>query len=46
MSGTETLLLYLKEKKTEEQQPTIIIDSHKANTHARITLSYRTFRIL
>jgi hypothetical protein len=37
MSGTETLLPHIKEKKTNEQQPTIIIDSRKANTHARIT---------
>jgi len=35
MSGTETLLPYLKEKKSEEQEPTIIVDSRKANTHAR-----------
>jgi len=35
MSGTETLLPYLKEKKTNEQQPTIIIDSRKANTYER-----------
>jgi len=35
MSGTETLLPHIKEKKTEQQQPTIIVDSHKAITHAR-----------
>jgi hypothetical protein len=45
MSGTETLLPYLKEKKTEEQQPTIIIDSREANTHARIiTEANKTLR--
>jgi Fanconi anemia group M protein len=36
MSGTETLLPYLKEKKTDEQQPTIIVDSREANSAAKI----------
>jgi ERCC4-type nuclease len=36
MSGTETLLPYLKEKKPEEQEPTIIVDSREANTAAKI----------
>jgi hypothetical protein len=45
MSGTETLLPHIKEKKTNEQQPTIIIDSRKANTHARrITEGNKTLR--
>jgi ERCC4-type nuclease len=37
MSGTETLLPYLKEKKKNEQeQPTVIIDSREANTAPKI----------
>jgi len=36
MSGTETLVPYLKEKKKEEPEPTIIIDSREANTAAKI----------
>jgi len=36
MSGTETLLPYLKEKKTEQQEPTIIVDSREANTATKI----------
>src|SRR5271157_5432953 len=36
MSGTETLLPYLKEKKGEEEQPTIIVDSREASTAAKI----------
>src|SRR5271157_3404961 len=37
MSGTETLLPYLKEKKKgEEEQPTIIVDSREASTAAKI----------
>jgi ERCC4-type nuclease len=37
MSGTETLLPYLKEKKNDEQeQPMIIIDSREANTAPKI----------
>jgi len=38
MSGTETLIPYLKEKKGHEQkpQPTIIIDSREANTATKI----------
>jgi Fanconi anemia group M protein len=37
MSGTETLLPYLKEKKADEQQqPTIIVDSREANSAAKI----------
>jgi len=36
MSGTETLLPYLKEKKTEEQEPTIIVDSREANSAPKI----------
>ena len=35
MSGTETLLPYLKEKKKDEE-PTIIVDSREANTAAKI----------
>jgi len=36
MSGTETLLPYLKEKKRGEANPTIIVDSREANTAAKI----------
>ena len=37
MSGTETLVPYLKEKKNcEREQPTIIVDSREANTAAKI----------
>jgi Fanconi anemia group M protein len=36
MSGTETLLPYLKEKKGDEQEPTIIVDSREANTATKI----------
>ena len=41
MSGTETLLPYLKEKKTEEQEPTIIVDSREANTATKIVKGLR-----
>ncbi|UCF44758.1 MAG: hypothetical protein JSW44_02995 [Candidatus Bathyarchaeota archaeon] len=36
MSGTETLLPYLNEKKKNEKIPTIIVDSREANTAAKI----------
>ncbi len=37
MSGTETLLPFIKEKKKgDEEQPTIIVDSREANTAAKI----------
>ena len=37
MSGTETLLPYLREKKSKEaEQPTIIVDSREANTATKI----------
>jgi len=36
MSGTETLLPYLREKKRGEANPTIIVDSREANTAAKI----------
>jgi ERCC4-type nuclease len=36
MSGTETLLPYLKEKKRDEEQPTIIVDSREASSAAKI----------
>jgi len=36
MSGTETLLPYLKEKKREEQEPTIIVDGREANSAPKI----------
>ena len=39
MSGTETLLPYLKEKKREDQEPTIIVDSREANTAVKIVKS-------
>ncbi|HEY4674729.1 MAG TPA: ERCC4 domain-containing protein [Candidatus Bathyarchaeia archaeon] len=43
MSGTETLIPYLKEKKATEQepQPTIIIDSREANTAPKIVKGLR-----
>ncbi len=41
MSGTETLLPYLKEKKSNEQEPTIIVDSREANTGAKIVKGLR-----
>jgi len=36
MTGTETLLPYLKEKKKSGEEPTIIVDSREANTAAKI----------
>jgi len=36
MSGTETLLPYLKEKKENEAEPTIIIDKREASSAAKI----------
>jgi ERCC4-type nuclease len=36
MSGTETLLPYLKEKKKNDEEPMIIVDSREANTAAKI----------
>jgi ERCC4-type nuclease len=36
MSGTDTLLPYLKEKKSGEAKPTIIVDSREANTAPKI----------
>jgi Fanconi anemia group M protein len=36
MSGTETLLPYLREKKKNDEEPTIIVDSREANTAAKI----------
>jgi Fanconi anemia group M protein len=36
MSGTETLLPYLKEKKKNGEEPTIIVDSREAGTAAKI----------
>ena len=41
MSGTETLLPYLKEKKNSKQKPTIIVDSREANTAAKIVKGLR-----
>jgi Fanconi anemia group M protein len=42
MSGTETLIPYLKERKANEQQePTIIIDSREANTATKIVKGLR-----
>jgi len=42
MSGTETLLPYLKEKKDDEQgHPTIIVDSREANTAQKIVKGLR-----
>ncbi len=36
MSGTETLIPYIKEKKDKDEKPTIIVDSREANTAAKI----------
>jgi ERCC4-type nuclease len=36
MSGTETLLPYLKEKKKNDEQPIIIVDSREASSAAKI----------
>jgi ERCC4-type nuclease len=36
MSGTETLIPYLREKKSDEPEPTIIVDSREANTASRV----------
>jgi ERCC4-type nuclease len=36
MSGTETLLPYLKQKKKNDEEPMIIVDSREANTAAKI----------
>lgn len=41
MSGTETLVPYLKEKKGDEREPTIIVDSREANTAAKIVKGLR-----
>jgi len=41
MSGSETLLPYLKEKKNGDQEPTIIVDSREANTAAKIVKGLR-----
>jgi ERCC4-type nuclease len=36
MSGTETLIPYLKEKKKDREEPTIIVDCREAKTASRI----------
>jgi ERCC4-type nuclease len=36
MSGTETLLPYLKDKKKNDEEPTIIVDSREASSAAKI----------
>jgi Fanconi anemia group M protein len=41
MSGSETLIPYLKEKKTEEQEPTIIVDSREASAASKIVKGLR-----
>jgi Fanconi anemia group M protein len=41
MSGTESLVSYLKEKKCEEQEPTIIVDSREANSATKIIRGLR-----
>ena len=42
MSGTESLLPYLREKKqAEQQEPTIIVDSREANTASKIVKGLR-----
>jgi ERCC4-type nuclease len=41
MSGTETLVPYLKEKNGSEREPTIIVDSREANSAAKIVKGLR-----
>lgn len=41
MSGSETLIPYMKEKKDGEQEPTIIVDSREAATAAKIVKGLR-----
>ncbi|MCK4483064.1 hypothetical protein KAU55_07525, partial [Candidatus Bathyarchaeota archaeon] len=41
MSGTETLIPFMKEKKDGELEPTIIVDSREANTAAKIVKGLR-----
>jgi ERCC4-type nuclease len=41
MSGTETLVPYLKEKKGNEKEPTIIVDGREANTATKIVKGLR-----
>ncbi|MDH5788655.1 MAG: hypothetical protein OEZ40_10235, partial [Candidatus Bathyarchaeota archaeon] len=41
MSETETLVPYLKEKKNDQQEPTVIIDSREANTASKIVKGLR-----
>jgi Fanconi anemia group M protein len=41
MSGTESLIPYLKGKKCDEKEPTIIVDSREANTAAKIVKGLR-----
>lgn len=41
MSGTETLVPYLKEKNGSSKEPTIVVDSREANTAAKIVKGLR-----
>jgi ERCC4-type nuclease len=41
LSGTETLMPYLKEKKGDEQEPTIIVDSREASSAEKIVKGLR-----
>jgi len=41
MSGTETLVQYLKDKKGNEKKTTIVVDSREANTAAKIVKGLR-----
>jgi len=41
MSGAETLVPYLREKKGNEKEPTIVVDSREANTAAKIVKGLR-----
>jgi len=41
MSGTETLVPYLKEKRNNQQEPTIIVDSREANSASKIVKGLR-----
>ena len=41
MSGTETLVPYLKGKEKKEEQPTIIVDSREASASPKIVKGLR-----
>lgn len=45
MSGIETLLPYMNQKKEDKQDPTIIVDSREANTAAKVVKGLRARNI-